>query len=94
MIEFKAEERGKYTLIEIELEDTIAPDVLKAVSPPKVDLRKGVVISGRAPIWLYCFLTHYYHPASWVATFDPRIGAVVVESHSPKYKVGDVIEVI
>ncbi|MHA1632117.1 MAG: CRISPR-associated ring nuclease Crn3/Csx3 [Candidatus Freyarchaeota archaeon] len=49
-------------------------------------------MSRRAPIWLCCFLTHYYHPVSWVATFDSKIGAVIVEFHSPKYKVEKVVE--
>lgn len=43
----------------------------------------GVVISGRGPIWLYAALVHHYHPAAWVATFDPRLGGgVVVERHT------------
>lgn len=55
---------------------------------------KGVILSGRGPIWLYCFLTHYYHPTKFIATYDPREGgAVIVESHSPEYKVGEVLKI-
>ena len=54
---------------------------------------KGVVLSGRAPIWVYAFLTHYYHPRPWVATYDPRLGgAVVVVSHTSEVKVGEIIK--
>lgn len=51
------------------------------------------MLSGRGPIWLYCYLIHYYQPTKFIATFDPRIGAVIVESHNPDYKVGEIIEV-
>ncbi|MCS7179854.1 MAG: CRISPR-associated ring nuclease Crn3/Csx3 [bacterium] len=56
---------------------------------------KGVVLSGRAPVWVYAFLTHYFHPRPFVATFDPRLnGAVVVCSHTPDVKVGEIIKVM
>jgi len=52
---------------------------------------KGVIISGRLPIWAHSTLAHQFHTAKFVAHFDPRLGAVVVQSHSPDYKVGQVI---
>jgi len=53
-----------------------------------------VVLSGRGPIWLYCFLTHFYHPTKFIAVYDPRIGGgVIVETHTPGYSVGDTLEV-
>jgi CRISPR-associated protein Csx3 len=33
-------------------------------------------------------------PAGAVATYDPRLGAVVVVTHSPEYKEGQVIDVV
>jgi CRISPR-associated protein Csx3 len=55
---------------------------------------KGIILSGRGPIWLYCYLTHYYHPTKFIATYDPRLnGAVIVESHTKDYKSGELIEV-
>jgi len=92
-VKFKVEERENYTLVEFELPGPISPDTLRALKPPEVDPKKGVVISGRGPIWLYGFLVHHYHPTAWVATFDPRLGAVVVESHVPGVKPGDVINI-
>lgn len=54
---------------------------------------KGVIIGGRAPIWVYGYLIHYYHPRPFVATYDPRLGgAVVVASHVATVKEGDVIK--
>ena len=51
----------------------------------------GVVLTGRAPIWLYGWLVHECHFTRWVACYDPRLGAVVVESHTPEVRVGQVI---
>jgi CRISPR-associated protein Csx3 len=50
-----------------------------------------VVLSGRAPIWLYGWLVHECHFTRWVACYDPRLGAVVVSSHSPDVQVGEII---
>ncbi|HPP96279.1 MAG TPA: CRISPR-associated ring nuclease Crn3/Csx3 [Spirochaetota bacterium] len=45
-------------------------------------------------MWLYGFIIHHFHPCKAVAVFDPRLGvAVVVESHSKKYSIGDTIDV-
>jgi len=40
------------------------------------------------------FLFHKLHgsPAGAVATYDPRLGAVVVASHTPGLSDGDVLE--
>ena len=62
--------------------------------PAELDMTTGVVISGRAPIWLYGHLVHRLHPTPWVACFDPRMDAgVVVASHCPEARVGQVIPV-
>lgn len=55
---------------------------------------RGVVISGRGPIWLYSALVHNLHYAPWVATYDPRLGGgVVVASHTKEHDIGDVIPI-
>jgi|SRR5450759_1923790 len=88
----------QYVCISFEFDEVITPAELKTINPPDVIkngfAHKGVVLSGRGPVWLYCFLTHFYHPTKFVATYDPRLqGAVVVESHGSQYKVGDIIPV-
>jgi len=92
-VEFKVREKDDFTLVEFQLSGPISPGELKDIVPPEVDPRKGVVISGRGPVWLYGYLVHHYHPTRWVATFDPRLGAVVVSSHTPDVRVGEVVEV-
>lgn len=92
-IEFLTEEKEKYYIINFKLKDNIEPSLLKQIKPPKINLRKGLIISGRGPIWLYAFLVHHYHPTPFIAIYDPRLGAVVIQSHSTKIKVGDVIDI-
>lgn len=58
---------------------------LSHLEPPQgIDWRKGVIINGKSPIWLYAWLVHQCHSAVWVGIMDPRLGAVVVEAHHPE----------
>lgn len=65
--------------------------------PPLPAIPRGalVVVEGRAPIWRYGLAFHRLHgaPAGAVAVFDPRLGAVVVASHHPNFREGQVIDV-
>ncbi len=82
-----------YTLILFKLSTAISPSVLLKLKTPEADLSKGVVLSGRGPIWLYCYLVHHYRPAKFVAVHDPRLGgAVLVESHTSTRKVGELMK--
>lgn len=93
-MEFKVIEKENYTIINFELKGNITPKILQELKPPKVDGTKGVVLSGRGPIWLYCYFVHHYHPTKFIATYDPRAGgAIVVESHTQGMEVGEIIEV-
>ena len=64
--------------------------------PPLPAIPRGslVVIEGRAPVWRYAMALHRLHgsSAAAVAVYDPRLGAVVVQSHSPAFREGEVIE--
>lgn len=93
---FSTQEKENYTVVVFDLADqggVIEPHQLADIIPPIVNTQKGVVISGRGPVWLYATLVHHYHPTPWVATYDPRLGAVVVQSHCKDVKIGDVIPV-
>jgi len=92
-VRFELKEEQEYTLIHFKLKENISPKILKDLKAPIVNPRKGVILSGRGPIWLYSYLVHYYHPTLFIATYDPRLGAVVIESHTPKYEVGNIIKV-
>ena len=62
---------------------------------PKIPRGALVVVEGRAPIWRYGMAFHLLHgsPAGAIAVFDPRLGAVVVASHHPSWREGQVIEI-
>ena len=51
----------------------------------------GVILDGRGPIWAYAMMLHEGHPSAWIGVRDPRLGVVIVESHSPTATVGAVI---
>lgn len=52
---------------------------------------RPVLITGRGPVWGYGMLLHAAHPTPAVATYDPRLGYVVVATHDARWAVGDVI---
>jgi CRISPR-associated protein Csx3 len=62
---------------------------------PNIPRGALVVVEGRAPIWRYGLAFHKLHgsPAAAVAVFDPRLGAVVVASHSPLFEEGAVLDI-
>jgi CRISPR-associated protein Csx3 len=84
-----------YQYLNIRLTTTdgiISPEDLRGLQLPEtIDWRQGVVIEGRAPIWLYGYLVHLCHPALWVACYDSRLGAVVVATHTHAVTVGQVL---
>ncbi|HAE35001.1 MAG: CRISPR-associated protein Csx3 [Chitinophagales bacterium] len=94
---FELKEDEKWVVIHFEGEGIILPEELRTISPPdlvKLKLsHKGVVLSGRGPVWLYSFLTHFYHPAAFIATFDTHLNkAVVTSSHVSGFSEGDILE--
>lgn len=87
---------GFFQVVQLELTNPdriIQPADLRCVKLPReLDPSQGVIITGRAPIWLYGFLVHECHHCKWVACYDPRFpGGVVVSSHAPEARVGQVI---
>lgn len=96
-LKYTTVEKEDFTVVEVEIvrEGGVAiPDNVREVSnAPQVEAMRGVVISGRLPVWLFCALVHRYHPTAWIGIFDPRLGgAVVVETHSPQRKLGEVVK--
>jgi len=85
----------QFVIVEFSIEGgVIEPAELKEIVPPQVPPKCGVVLSGRGPIWLFCFLAHHFHPAAFIGSFDPRLGAAVItESHVKGIAPGDLIPV-
>lgn len=72
----------------------IEPADLKQLQlPDGINWQQGIVIEGRAPIWLYGYLVHECHPSIWVACYDTRLGAVVVATHTHTVSVGQVLPI-
>lgn len=94
-IEYSIHQLQNYQLLNFQLPGSgiVEPEILKEIKlPASIDFKKGVIISGKGPIWLYAHLVHLLHISAWVAVYDPRIGAVVVQSHSKKsFSAGDVL---
>ena len=55
----------------------------------------GFIVSGRLPIWAATALVHAHgHARPWAGVFDPRLaGGVVVMSHDPTRRVGEVVPI-
>ena len=82
-------------LYDIGVNGSITPDT---PLPPLPDIPRGslVVVGGRAPAWRTARAVHDLHgsPAGAIATFDPRLGGVVVVNHNPDLPdVGQVVDV-
>lgn len=71
----------------------ITPGDLKGLKLPEgIDYTQGIAIEGKAPIWVYGYLVHECHPASWVGCYDPRLGIVVVATHNPDVAISQVFK--
>lgn len=88
---------GPVRLIEFEIPGgTTTPEAFAqavANAPPETfsPTGRGIIFSGRGPVWGYAMMLHAAHPTPWTATADPRLGAVVVQSHVLSLQVGQVI---
>lgn len=71
---------------------TVPQDLASLKLPHDLDLSRGVLIFGAAPVWFYGHLVAQCHAAPWIATYHVRnhLG-VVVASRIPEKAVGDVI---
>lgn len=70
----------------------IPADIQGIKLPGNVDYSQGIVLEGKGPIWLYGCLVHECHAAAWVGCYDPRLGAIVISTHSPDVNVGQVFK--
>ncbi|MDP3940586.1 MAG: CRISPR-associated ring nuclease Crn3/Csx3 [Deltaproteobacteria bacterium] len=101
-MKYSIQEGPKYTLVEIDTEGPIVPADLAMFALPSIGTRhgevppdRGVILSGRAPIWVYGALITRYCLAEWIATYDPRLGgAVVVGSYNNARRLGDVVPTV
>lgn len=51
-----------------------------------------ILINGRGPVWGYGMLLHSAHPSPAIATYDPRLGYVIVQTHDERFQLGATID--
>lgn len=86
MIKFKskpilASDKFPATLLEVEVsrKNKIAyPSDLQTLIIPSFPRDKGVIISGRIPVWIFVGISEALVGYAWKATLDPRLGGAVV----------------
>ena len=99
VLKHSIKQNDKMALFEFELQRNLEPEDLKEIKLPD-PVKEGIsskiiILSGRGPIWLYAFMVHHFHPCKAIAIFDPHLdGAIVVESHSNEFKVGEVVKYV
>ena len=88
MISFSISARAGATVVDFVIDGGVLapselPQAVEAFEALSLDMTKGLVLSGRGPVWLFAALAHAGHPFAWVGTFEPRLGgAIVVERHT------------
>ena len=62
--------------------------------PPELDLKREVILWGKAPNWVYGNLIERFHDVPWIACFNMHLhAAVVVSSHITQVQPGDEIPI-
>lgn len=50
-----------------------------------------LLINGRGPVWGYGMVFHAAHPSPAIATYDPRLGYVVIQTHDERFHIGQIL---
>lgn len=50
-----------------------------------------ILINGRGPVWGYGMIFHAAHASPAIATYDPRLGYVIVQTHDERFQIGKTI---
>jgi CRISPR-associated protein Csx3 len=93
-LQASVEERADYRRIEFTLQQAYL-DYSEAdgLTVPQVAFDRGVVLSGKLPLWLWTGLALAYHPAPWLAVQPPQQHdqAIVVRSSNPDHAIGSLV---
>lgn len=76
-----ATETESFTLLAFTLPGPVlAASALAGIVCPQVKSDRGVVLSGRGPLWLFVAMTRVYQRQAppWIGTYDPRMQSAVV----------------
>jgi CRISPR-associated protein Csx3 len=78
------------------LNDHLEYEIVSSVPFPPIPADRGLILSGRMPLWLFTALVRLYDSPDvpWIACYEPRkAGAIVVASHIPTHTVGQIVPV-
>lgn len=87
----------RYQCLEIDIfVTTLEPAVLSHLElPADLDLGRGIVLWGSAPIWLYSYLVKSCKAAAWVGCYNVQLGSfVVVASQTEEIVPGDAFQLV
>lgn len=99
ILKWQVELKGEYAIASFEIarkDGILGHNSLANIELPKElkgNENRGLILSGRGPIWLYTYLSHLAHTFAWVAVHDPRCGgAVVVQRHTEQSpSIGEIV---
>ena len=93
---YTTKRKNGIVVLEFKLPEPITPVIAVQLVDKAPDVSGDIlVLSGRGPIWFYAMLIHkYVHVVKAIAIYDSKLGgAIVVATHTPDIKEGEIIKV-
>jgi CRISPR-associated protein Csx3 len=96
IIELKGDNNQTYQTLIINLASPIIEvGVLTTLDfPDNLDRNRGLILYGKAPIWVYTNLIHQLADLPWLACFDIKVGAVIISSQVSTLCPGDILTIL
>jgi len=83
-VEEEARGGERFQCLEIELRARIAPGEISGLKmPQELDLSRGVVLFGPAPVWLFAHLALRCRSAPWVGCYNIQNGSFIITGAAP-----------
>jgi CRISPR-associated protein Csx3 len=90
-------DQAQFCLVSFEIPGgiTTPAEFAAAVAAIEISLSGNLplLVNGRGPIWGYGMLFHLAHATPAIAAYDPRLGYVVIQSHDPRFQVGQILTI-
>lgn len=81
-----------YSYLHVDCEDDLLPEQLMALSTPRLDLKKGVLIGNKHEPLLIAYLTSIYRNANWVGVHYGKNGRyMIVIGNRKQVKIGQIL---
>ncbi len=84
--------QGSACRLDIGITDTyLDPYTTTSYRLMPVDRERGVILSGKLPLWLYATLARAYRENAWVACYQPQLDAAVVVASHGEPAIGQIV---